>query len=76
MCVQTNCWTSTCTGYWKVDRSLWENDTTSHLIYYLHKLFPDVFVVSITSFKSSSMQHDVHFVIDGTILSKVVDKDR
>ena len=41
-------------------KCLWENDPTSHLIYYLSKHFPNEFMVSTASFKSS-MHHDVHF---------------
>ena len=40
---------------------------SSHLIYYLIKHFPNEFMVSLSSFKSSSIQHDVHFVNDGPI---------
>ena len=47
--------------------SPWENDPTSLLIYYLSKLFPNEFMVSITSFMSSSIQPDVHFVNYGPI---------
>ena len=43
-------------------RSLWENDPTSHFIYYLSKHCKLEFMVSIASFKSSSIQHDVHLV--------------
>ena len=42
--------------------SLWENDPTSHLIYYPSKLVPNDFMVSISGFRSFSIQHDVHFV--------------
>ena len=42
--------------------SLWENDASSHLIYYFSEQFPNEFMVSIASFRSSSIQHDVHFV--------------
>lgn len=39
-------------------------------------LFPPEFNVSIASFKSSSTQHDVYFVNDDPILSKIEDKAR
>lgn len=39
-----------------------ENDPTSHSIYYLRKLFPDVFMVSVAGFKSLSIQHNVKFL--------------
>ena len=42
--------------------SLWENDPTSHLIYYLSKQFPHECMVSITSINSFSIQHDVNFL--------------
>ena len=48
-------------------RSLWENDPTSHLIYYLSKHCKHEFMVSVASFKSSSIQHDVHLVNYGPI---------
>ena len=35
--------------------SLWENDPTSHLIYYLSKQFPSEFKVCIASIKCSSI---------------------
>ena len=41
---------------------LWENDTTSHLIYYLSNQFLNVFMVSISTLKSSSTKHNVNFV--------------
>ena len=41
------------------------------MIYDLSKQVPNVFMVSISSFKSSSRQHDVHFVIYDPILSKI-----
>ena len=37
------------------------------LIYSLSKHFPDEFMVSVASFKSSSTQHDVHLVNYGPI---------
>lgn len=43
--------------------SLWENDPTSHLIYYLSKYFPKEFIVLIYIFKSSLIQCDVIFII-------------
>ena len=42
--------------------SLWESDSTVHLIYYLSKLFLTEFMVSVASFKSSSILHGVHVV--------------
>lgn len=39
--------------------SLWENAPPSRLIYYLSKQFPNEFMVSLTSFKSSSIQHEI-----------------
>ena len=53
--------------------SLWENDPTSDLIYNLSQQFPFDFMFSVSSFKSSSMQHDVHFVNCGPIYDKVDD---
>ena len=50
--------------------SLWEND----LDLWLTKQFPDAFMASVSSFKSSSMQHDVHFVNERPIQSKIDDK--
>lgn len=47
--------------------SLQENDPTSHLICYVSKHFPNGFMVSVTSFMSPSIQHNVHFVIYGPI---------
>ena len=47
--------------------SLWENESTSHLICYLSEQFPAEFMVSIFSFKSSSTQYDAHFVAHGHI---------
>lgn len=42
--------------------SISENDPTLHLIYFLFIHFANEFMVSVTSVKSSSTQHDVHFV--------------
>ena len=42
--------------------SLWENDPTSHLIFYLSEPDPKEFMVPIASFKSSSTQRDDDFV--------------
>lgn len=53
--------------------SLWENGSTSHLINYLSKQSPNVFMVSITSFKSSTIQPDVYLVHFSQIWSKVDD---
>ena len=47
--------------------SLWENDSNSHLIYYLNKHFTFEFMVLIASFKTSSIQHDFHCVNYGSI---------
>ena len=56
-----------------VYKSLRKN-STSHMIYYLSKHFPNVFMVSITSFMSTSIQQDVHFVNNGPIKSKIANK--
>lgn len=37
------------------------------MTYYLGKHFPNEFIVSITNFRSSSIQTDVHFVNYGPI---------
>lgn len=42
----------------------------SDLIYYLSEQFPYKFMISIACFKASSIQHDVHFLIYGSIKSK------
>ena len=42
--------------------SLWEKGPTSHLIYCLIRQLPNEFIVSLPRYKSSSVQHDVHFV--------------
>lgn len=47
-----------------------KNYTNSHLNYYLSKQFNE-FMVSVTSFKHSSIQHDVQFVNCGSIVSKI-----
>lgn len=44
---------------------------TFHLIYHLNKKFSKEFMVSITSFKTSSIQHDDHFANYGPIDNKV-----
>lgn len=54
--------------------SLWGNDLTSHLIYYPRKQFPIDITISILSFESSSIQHDVHCVNYVPLLSKIKDK--
>ena len=54
--------------------SLWENDPTSNLSYYLSKLVSHEFMVSVSRFKSSSIQHDVHFVNYGPIYLKIDNK--
>ena len=46
----------------------------SHLIYSISKQCPDMFMVSISSFKSSSIQGDFHFVNYGPIQSQIDDK--
>ena len=46
---------------------------TSQLIYYVNKQFPNGSTVSITSFKSSLTQHDIHFVDYGLTKSKIDD---
>ena len=43
------------------------NDPTLHLIYDLSNQFPGEFMVSVASFKSSSIQNDVHPVNYGAI---------
>ena len=43
-------------------RRFHENEPTSHLIYELSELVPKDFMDSISSFKSSSTQHDDNFV--------------
>ena len=48
-------------------RSLWENEANSHMIYDFSELVPNNFKVLISSFKSSSIQHDVHLINDGLI---------
>ena len=55
-------------GLWYV--SLWENDPTSHPSYDLSKQSTNEFMVSIAGLKSSSTQHDVHYVNDGPIQRK------
>ena len=50
------------------------NDPISHLIYYISKLVSNCFMVSIFSFKSSSIQHDGHLVNYGPIQSKIDNK--
>ena len=47
-----------------------ENEPTSHLIYSLSELVPNDCLVLISSFKSSSTQHDVHLVNDGPTKSQ------
>lgn len=44
------------------------------LIYDLRKLFPQEFMLSIASLKSSSVQSDVYFINDGPIQSEIDDK--
>ena len=44
------------------------------MIYWRSKPFPDEFMASVASFKSSSVQHDVHFLKYGSINSKIEDK--
>ena len=44
------------------------------MIYSLSKQFPNDFMVSVTSFKSSSTQHDVHFVSYRPIQREIEDK--
>lgn len=51
--------------------SLCEKDTTSHSMYYLSKLFPDKFVVSICSFKAPTIHLEAHFVDYGSIERKM-----
>ena len=47
--------------------SSWENYTISTLLDYHNKQFPNKFMVSIASFKSASIQNDVHWVKYGPI---------
>ena len=54
--------------------SIWKNDPTSHLIYYLSKHVPNELMVSISSFKSSSTQHGVSLVNYDRIYSKTDDR--
>ena len=61
--VQTNEATAEVTLYY----SQYKNEPSSHLIYELSELVPKTFMVSVTSFKSSSIQHDVDFVNYGPI---------
>lgn len=51
--------------------SLWENEATSYLIYYLSEQFLKAFLVSITSFKCGLIKFDVHFVNDFPNKSKI-----
>ena len=51
--------------------SLWENDPTSHLIIHLCKQFPCEFMVSLSSVRSSLIQHDGHFINHGHQLASV-----
>ena len=59
---------------WKESQSLCKNDPSSDLIYELSKLIPNDFMVLVASFKSSSIQNDVHFINYGPIYSKIDDK--
>ena len=54
-------------GATRLVASLWKKELNSHLIYSLSKLVPKYFMVSVSSFKSSSIQHDVHLVNYGPI---------
>lgn len=47
--------------------SLWETEPTSPLFYSLSEQFPDEFMVSNSSLKSSSSPHHVHSVDYGPI---------
>ena len=51
-----------------------KNEPTSHLCYELSYLVPKTFMASVSSFKSSSTQHDVHFVNYGPIYFKIDNK--
>lgn len=44
------------------------------MIYYSGKQFPHDFIFSVSSFKSYSIEHGVHFVSYGPIYSKTDDK--
>lgn len=46
------------------------------MTYNISNHFNEEFMISVTSFKSSSRQHDVHFGNEGLILSKIDDKAR
>ena len=54
--------------------SLWGSDPTFHLSYSLSKQSPNEFMASFASLKSSSTQHDFHFVNYGHIWSKTDNK--
>ena len=54
--------------------SLWENDPTSNLIYYLSKRFSNEFMVSFASLLSSSTKHDVNFVNYDPVQSQTDDR--
>ena len=55
----------------KKSNSLWENDLSCfYSFYHLCKQFTHEFMTSITSFNSSSVQHDVHLSNYGPIYSK------
>lgn len=54
---------------------LWENDPTL-LIYYVCKRFPNEFMVSVTSFKTSSPKHDVHYVNNGPRVKLMIKQDK
>lgn len=56
--------------------NLWENNLSSQLIYCLGKHFFNDFMVSFASFRYCTVQHGVHFVNDGPILSKINNKER
>ena len=47
--------------------SLWENVPNSQEIDHLSKQFPNGFLVSVSTFRSSSIQNDDHFVKYGHI---------
>ena len=51
--------------------SLWENDPTFHLNFYLCKQFPNEFIVSTDHFNSSLWQHDIDLVNDDPTCSGV-----
>lgn len=52
------------------DRSLRENDSTFHLVYIVGKHFPEGFMLSIATYKPSSMQHNCNYINYGLTYSR------